>query len=97
MDSEASEIQGLDQSQNNSSTGSNNMSSIISPRPSYFSIIITPYSAEERFRDFWNTYGGIVGLIGGGFAAGLSALIIDRLRKKGKVSKTDKYNNRRKT
>lgn len=97
LDSEASEIQGLDQSQNNSSTGSNNMSSIISPRPSYFSIIITPYSAEERFRDFWNTYGGIVGLIGGGFAAGLSALIIDRLRKKGKVSKTDKYNNRRKT
>ena len=45
-----------------------------------------PLTLEEQFREFWNTYGGIIGLIGGGFAAGFSALLIDRLKKRSRSS-----------
>lgn len=44
--------------------------------------ILEPLSFAEKFRDFWSTYGDLVSLIGGGFAAGIAALVLDRLRKK---------------
>ena len=52
----------------------------LTPRTSSFSIVVKPYPIEEKFKDFWNTYGGLIGLVGGGFAAGLSALLIDRFK-----------------
>jgi hypothetical protein len=57
-----------------------NKSSEIIPRSSYFSVIVNSYSPQEQFNDFWSTYGGILTLIDGGFAAGFSALIIDRIK-----------------
>jgi hypothetical protein len=70
------------QTPDNSILNIQNKSSEIIPRPSYFSVIVNPYSLEERFKDFWNIYGGMLSLIGGGFAAGFSALIIDRIKNK---------------
>jgi hypothetical protein len=52
--------------------------------PSYFTVVIAAYPFEEQFRDFWNTYGDLIGLVGGGFAAGFSALLIDRLKNRSK-------------
>jgi len=59
------------------------VSSIVNPKPSYFSVIVSSYSLEDRFKDFLgNADGGVIGLIGGGFAAGFSALLVDRLKKR---------------
>jgi hypothetical protein len=58
--------------------------STISPIPVDFDVIVKPYPIEEKFKDFWNTYGGPIGLIAGGFAAGLSALLIDKLKRRSK-------------
>jgi hypothetical protein len=70
-----------------------NKSSAITPRPSYFSIIVSSYSLEERFKDFWDTYGGVIGFVAGGFIAGFSALIIDRLKNKRKNDDRFDYEN----
>jgi len=37
------------------------------------------------FEGIWKTYGGIITLVGGGFAAGFSALAIDRFKKRPKA------------
>jgi hypothetical protein len=42
--------------------------------------ILEPFSPSERFREIWDTYGGFISLVGGGFAAGFSALLFDRLK-----------------
>ena len=65
----------------------------ISPRPSSFTVIVEPYPFQEQFKDFWGTYGDMISLIGGGFAAGLSALLIDRFRSRSryKSKKIDDY------
>jgi len=48
---------------------------------SYLAVSIQkPLSLTEQFTSFWTSFGGIVSLIGGGFAAGFSALVFDRLR-----------------
>jgi hypothetical protein len=52
----------------------------LTPRTSSFSIVVKPYPTEERFKDFWNAYGGPISLVAGGFAAGFSALLIDRFK-----------------
>jgi hypothetical protein len=46
--------------------------------------ILEPLSFQEKFSEFWNIYGGVISLVGGGFVAGLSGLIIEKLRKKNK-------------
>jgi hypothetical protein len=46
--------------------------------------ILEPLSFQEKFSEFWNIYGGVISLAGGGFVAGLSGLIIEKLRKKNK-------------
>jgi hypothetical protein len=40
------------------------------------------FSFEEKFTEFWNIYGGLLSLIGGGFIAGISGIVIEKLRKK---------------
>jgi hypothetical protein len=70
------------QNPDNSALSTHNISSVITPRPSYFSVIVNSYTIDERFKDFWNTYGGVIGLIGGGFAAGFSGVIIDRFTRR---------------
>lgn len=55
------------------------------PQPFYITAIVIPYAWwKEGFSSFWNIYGDILSLIGGGFAAGFSALLIDRLKNKTK-------------
>ena len=44
--------------------------------------VVEPLSFAEQFKEFWITYGGVISLIGGGFGAGFSALVFDKLRKK---------------
>jgi len=44
--------------------------------------ILEPFSFEEKFTNFWNVYGGVLSLIGGGFIAGISGILIEKLRKK---------------
>ena len=46
--------------------------------------ILEPLSFQEKFAKFWIVYGGIISLVGGGFVAGISGLIIEKLRKKNK-------------
>jgi hypothetical protein len=36
---------------------------------------------DELFTSFWNTWGSLISLVGGGFLSGLSALAIDRVRR----------------
>ncbi len=46
--------------------------------------ILEPLSFQEKFSEFWKIYGGIISLVGGGFVAGISGLVIEKLRKKNK-------------
>ena len=46
--------------------------------------ILEPLSFQEKFSEFWMIYGGIISLVGGGFVAGISGLVIEKLRKKNK-------------
>lgn len=46
--------------------------------------VLDPLTSSEIFKDFWDVYGDLIGLIGGGFAAGFSALVFDRLNRKRK-------------
>jgi hypothetical protein len=42
--------------------------------------ILEPLTPSQRFKEVWDTYGGLIGLIGGGFAAGVTSLAFDRLK-----------------
>jgi hypothetical protein len=44
--------------------------------------VLEPLTPAEQFESFWKSFGGLIALIGGGFAAGSSALVFDRLKKK---------------
>jgi hypothetical protein len=52
-------------------------------------------SIPEQFKNFWDVFGDPISLIGGGFAAGFSALVFDRINKKRKEKNNqetlDKY------
>ena len=61
---------------------------------SYLTIIIQAYTFADQFKDFWNTYGGAISLIGGAFAGGFSGFIFARLESKKK--KTDDSKSKRK-
>jgi hypothetical protein len=43
--------------------------------------ILQPLTFGEEFSAFWDTYGGALSLVGGGFAAGFAALVFDKLRR----------------
>ncbi|MGB7954587.1 MAG: hypothetical protein WCF23_11460 [Candidatus Nitrosopolaris sp.] len=43
---------------------------------------------QQQFESFWKSFGGLIALIGGGFAAGFSALVFDRLKRKRGESRT---------
>jgi hypothetical protein len=63
----------------------NNLNSTLSLQPFYITAVVAPYSWwREGFSDFWDIYGDFLSLLGGGFAAGFSALLIDRFKKKPK-------------
>jgi hypothetical protein len=44
--------------------------------------VLQPLTPEEQFESFWKSFGGLIALVGGGFAAGFSALVFDKLKKK---------------
>lgn len=66
--------------------GDNISTKIIKSRPSYFTVIVTPYTFDEQFRSFWSTYGNFISLVGGGFFAGAAALALGRLTNRRKRS-----------
>jgi hypothetical protein len=39
-------------------------------------------TGEEKFSNFWNVYGDAINLVAGGLAAGFSAIVIDKLRRR---------------
>jgi hypothetical protein len=41
--------------------------------------LLSPLTEEERFVAFWESYGGFISLVGGGFAAGFAALVFNKL------------------
>lgn len=49
--------------------------------------VLEPLSPTEVFKNFWDTFGDPISLIGGGFAAGFSALVFNRMIKKRKEQK----------
>jgi hypothetical protein len=42
--------------------------------------VLETLTPAQRFKEVWDTYGGLIGLIGGGFAAGITSLVFDRLK-----------------
>jgi hypothetical protein len=55
--------------------------------------ILEKPSIQEEFKDFWNTFGDPISLIAGGFVAGFTAIVFDRIknRKKDKPQKLDNH------
>jgi hypothetical protein len=50
-------------------------------RPTYFTVtVIEPLTWQENFSNIWSVWGGFINLIGGGFAAGFAALVLDRFK-----------------
>ena len=45
------------------------------------SIFVEQYSWDEKFADFWKTFGGPISLIAGGFAGGFSGWVFGRFQK----------------
>lgn len=65
---------------------SNSLTNKISATSSDLTIsILKRLTFEEEFTGFWNAYGSLISLIGGGFAAGFTALIFDRIKKKKRI------------
>lgn len=46
--------------------------------------VLESLSPSEQFKNFWDVYGDPISLVAGGFAAGFSALVFDRMNKKRK-------------
>jgi len=44
--------------------------------------VIPKLSGIELFKEFWDTFGDFVSLIGGGFIAGITALVFERIKNK---------------
>lgn len=55
---------------------------IIKSRPFYFTVLVTSFTFDDQFRSFWSAYGDFISLIAGGFVAGFTALVFDRIRRK---------------
>jgi len=64
--------------------GDNISTKIIKSRPSYFTVVVTPYTFDEQFKNFWSIYGDFISLFAGGFTAGVAALTLDRFKRKTK-------------
>ncbi|MGN6624494.1 MAG: hypothetical protein ACTHKK_10165, partial [Candidatus Nitrosocosmicus sp.] len=44
--------------------------------------VVEPLTFQQRFKEAWDTYGTLISLVGGGFAAGTASLVFERLKKK---------------
>ena len=42
-------------------------------------VVDPPLSAEQKFTSFWNTYGNIITVFGGGFAGGFAGWFFGRI------------------
>lgn len=61
----------------------NSLTENISKTFSNLTITLLPnLTPQEQFAEFWKSYGDFIGLVAGGFIAGLTALVIDRIKKK---------------
>ena len=60
--------------------------------------VLEPLTPSERFKEGWDTYGGFISLVGGGFAAGVTSLLFDRFKdrkkKRGDDNRNTKANHR---
>lgn len=61
----------------------NSLTENISKTFSNLTITLLPnLRPQEQFAEFWKSYGDFIGLVAGGFIAGLTALVLDRIKKK---------------
>jgi hypothetical protein len=51
---------------------------------SNLTVTLLPWTLTDIFRDIWSTYGQVISLVGGGFAAGAAALFFNRAFKTNK-------------
>ena len=58
--------------------------------------VLEPLTFQQWFKEGWDTYGSLISLLGGGFAAGAASLVFDRLRGNHRDNDTnlDKHNSR---
>lgn len=56
--------------------------------------ILEKPSIQEEFKDFWNTFGDPISLIVGGFVAGFTAIVFDRIKNRKKKTNRKKLDNR---
>ena len=52
--------------------------------------VMPPLSALEIFKEIWTDFGDVISLISGGFAAGFSAVVVDRLKGRLKSAQDNK-------
>jgi hypothetical protein len=55
--------------------------------------VLEPLTPSERFKEGWDTYGAFISLVGGGFAAGVTSLVFDRLKDRKKKNDDDNNKN----
>jgi hypothetical protein len=55
--------------------------------------VVEPLTFQQRFKEAWDTYGTLISLVGGGFAAGAASLVFERLKKK---NESNEYKNKKK-
>jgi hypothetical protein len=51
--------------------------------------VLEPLTPSQIFKEVWNTYGGFISLVGGGFAAGVTSLVFDRFKDRKKKKSDD--------
>jgi hypothetical protein len=56
---------------------------------SYLTVLVQDYPFSERWIDMWNTYGGLISLIGGGFVGGFAGFIFAKMESKKKSAKME--------
>jgi hypothetical protein len=45
---------------------------------------VKPPGIDQRIKEFWNTYGSLISLVGAGFAGGASTIVFEYLKNRKK-------------
>jgi hypothetical protein len=54
--------------------------------------VLEPLTPSQIFKEVWDTYGGVISLVAGGFAAGITSLLFDRFKDRKKKKSDDNKN-----
>jgi hypothetical protein len=53
--------------------------------------VLEPLTFPEWFKEGWETYGGFISLVAGGFTAGVASLLFDRIKNRKKNHYSKRY------